>query len=41
MTEFISNCIRKNLRITTFPIYEKWYDIGTIEDLEKAKIDLN
>ena len=30
-------CISKDLKITTFPIYKKWYDIRNIKDLKKAK----
>ena len=39
MTDFIEYCISKGLKITTFPIYEKWYDIGNIKDLKKAEMD--
>jgi dTDP-glucose pyrophosphorylase len=37
MTDLISACIEKNHRVAVFPVHEYWSDIGTIDDLEKAR----
>ena len=37
MTELITACIDKHHRVAVFPVHEYWSDIGTIDDLEKAR----
>lgn len=37
MTDLIANSLIKNLPIAVFPIHEYWSDIGTPDDLEKAR----
>ena len=37
MTDLISSCLSKGMPVGAFPIYEYWTDIGTAEDLEKAR----
>lgn len=37
MTDLISLCLDKNIKVSLFPIHEYWADIGTYEDLEKAR----
>lgn len=37
MTEFIEMCLAHNLPIAVFPIHEYWSDIGTHDDLAKAR----
>lgn len=36
MTNFINYLVSKNLKIGTFPIYENWVDIGSLNDLKKT-----
>jgi dTDP-glucose pyrophosphorylase len=37
MTDLISSCLDKDIKVSVFPIHEYWTDIGTYEDLEKAR----
>jgi dTDP-glucose pyrophosphorylase len=37
MTDLISSCLDIGIKINAFPIHEYWTDIGTYEDLEKAR----
>ena len=37
MTDLIELCISKKLPVGVFPIHEYWSDIGTPNDLEKAR----
>ena len=37
MTDIIENCLKSGIPITVFPIHEYWSDIGTPEDLKKAR----
>ena len=37
MTDFINKCLSEGIKIGAFPIHEYWNDIGTSEDLEKAR----
>jgi dTDP-glucose pyrophosphorylase len=37
MTELITACIDNHHRVAVFPVHEYWSDIGTIDDLEKAR----
>jgi dTDP-glucose pyrophosphorylase len=37
MTDLISACIQRNRRVAAFPVHEYWSDIGTPDDLEKAR----
>ena len=37
MTDLLANSLIKNLPIAVFPIHEYWSDIGTPDDLEKAR----
>ena len=37
MTDLINSCINNGFKVGAFPIYEYWTDIGTPEDLEKAR----
>jgi NDP-sugar pyrophosphorylase family protein len=37
MTDLIDSTIKKGLQVGAFPIFEYWTDIGTTEDLEKAR----
>lgn len=38
MTDLIATALGVNLLIAVFPIHEYWSDIGTAEDLEKARL---
>jgi len=38
MTDLISLCLSKGVPVGAFPIYEYWTDIGTTDDLEKARL---
>ena len=35
MTDFIKFLIRKKKRVVSFPIYEKWQDLGTKSSLSQ------
>ena len=37
MTDLIQRLIKKNIKITAFPIHENWTDIGSIEGLRLAR----
>ena len=37
MTDLINSCLNNGFKVGAFPIYEYWTDIGTPEDLEKAR----
>ena len=37
MTSLIDACIHKRYRVAVFPVHEYWSDVGTIDDLEKAR----
>lgn len=37
MTELFSILMKKNLRVTAFPIHEKWHDLGNKENYYKLK----
>jgi NDP-sugar pyrophosphorylase family protein len=37
MTDLISSCTSKQMKVHIFPIYENWTDIGNIDDLERAR----
>jgi len=37
MTELLKSAVAKDLRVCVFPIHEYWSDIGTAEELEKAR----
>jgi dTDP-glucose pyrophosphorylase len=37
MTDLIDSCLKMKQRVTVFPVHEYWTDIGTPEDLEKAR----
>lgn len=37
MTDIIDSCLRQNLPVAVFPMHEYWSDIGTPDDLAKAR----
>jgi len=37
MTELIDACLAAQYRVAVFPVHEYWSDIGTVDDLEKAR----
>ena len=37
MTDLINSCLNNGFKVGAFAIYEYWTDIGTPEDLEKAR----
>ncbi|MFN4310064.1 MAG: nucleotidyltransferase family protein [Ferrovibrio sp.] len=37
MTDLIENCLARSLPVAVFPVHEYWSDIGTPDDLEKAR----
>jgi dTDP-glucose pyrophosphorylase len=37
MTDLIDTCLAKNWPVAVFPVHEYWNDIGTPDDLEKAR----
>jgi dTDP-glucose pyrophosphorylase len=39
MTDLIDKCLLNKKKVTVFPVHEYWTDIGTPEDLEKARKD--
>lgn len=38
MTDLIDTCIIRKLPVAVFPVHEYWNDIGTPDDLEKARV---
>jgi len=38
MTDIIDVCIARNLPVAVFPVHEYWNDIGTPDDLERARV---
>lgn len=38
MTDLIEACLVRNLPVAVFPVHEYWNDIGTPDDLEKARV---
>ena len=38
MTDLVEICLSKQLPVAVFPVHEYWNDIGTPDDLEKARI---
>jgi len=38
MTDLIDICFKKNWSVAVFPVHEYWNDIGTPDDLEKARV---
>ncbi len=41
MPEIFEKLVLKQLEVKIFPIHEYWLDIGRIDDLERAKSDMN
>ncbi|MBN1379004.1 MAG: nucleotidyltransferase family protein [Gammaproteobacteria bacterium] len=37
MTDIIRDCFSKNKPVAVFPLHEYWSDVGTLDDLEKAR----
>jgi dTDP-glucose pyrophosphorylase len=37
MTDLIRDCLSENRKVAVFPVHEFWSDIGTHDDLEKAR----
>lgn len=37
MTDIIDTCLKRELPVAVFPVHEYWSDIGTPDDLEKAR----
>lgn len=37
MTDVVETCLMRNLPVAVFPVHEYWSDIGTPDDLEKAR----
>ena len=37
MTNLLESAIKNDLRVVTFPVYERWIDIGNMQDYEKAQ----
>jgi NDP-sugar pyrophosphorylase family protein len=37
MTDLIDTCLAAKRRVAVFPVHEYWSDIGTADDLEKAR----
>ena len=37
MTDLIGTCIERGRKVAVFPVHEYWSDIGTMDDLEKAR----
>jgi dTDP-glucose pyrophosphorylase len=37
MTDVVEICLNRNLPVAVFPVHEYWSDIGTPDDLEKAR----
>lgn len=40
MTDLLSNIIKNNMKVSIYPIYEYWIDVGKIENLKKAKKEM-
>lgn len=38
MTDLVESCLSKKLPVAVFPVHEYWNDIGTPDDLEKARV---
>lgn len=38
MTDIIDSCLTSAMQVAVFPVHEYWSDIGTPDDLEKARI---
>jgi len=38
MTDLVEICLSKQLPVAVFPVHEYWNDIGTPDDLEKARV---
>jgi dTDP-glucose pyrophosphorylase len=38
MTDLIDTCLSRNLPVAVFPVHEYWNDIGTPDDLERARM---
>jgi NDP-sugar pyrophosphorylase family protein len=41
MPELMSQLIAEKRRVTAFPVSEYWIDIGRIEDLERARAEID
>ena len=39
MPDLIEKCLQENKTVAVFPVHEYWTDIGTPEDLNKARED--
>ncbi|WMN59384.1 nucleotidyltransferase family protein [Pseudoalteromonas xiamenensis] len=39
MPDLINNCLKKDEKVTLFPIHEYWLDIGRMADFERAQLD--
>jgi dTDP-glucose pyrophosphorylase len=37
MTDLLETCLAAKYRVAVFPVHEYWSDIGTVDDLEKAR----
>jgi NDP-sugar pyrophosphorylase family protein len=37
MTDFVELCLTDKDNVSVFPLHEYWSDIGTTDDLEKAR----
>ena len=37
MTDLINKCLLNKNKVAVFPVHEYWTDIGTPEDLDKAR----
>jgi NDP-sugar pyrophosphorylase family protein len=37
MTDIIDSCLVRGMPVAVFPVHEYWSDIGTPDDLEKAR----
>jgi NDP-sugar pyrophosphorylase family protein len=38
MTDLIDACLARDLPVAVFPVHEYWNDIGTPDDLERARV---
>ena len=41
MTDLIEECLSRSFPVSVFPVFEYWNDIGTPEDLERARVDFD
>ena len=41
MTDLINVCLKQKYDVSIFPLHEYWTDIGTLNDLQKARTDFN